>query len=77
MTEKTPKPKGRPKGTGIGYNKMMRVLISPRHEKLLTRLRIETSQSESEHVRRVLTLYLDGLIAKGDLTDLGPEEKTD
>jgi hypothetical protein len=50
---------------------MMRVIITPRQERLLTKLRVEWGLSESEHVRRALDDYLDGLIAKRELVDSG------
>lgn len=74
-TEET-KPKkdkqGRPRGTGSANTKLLRVIITPRQQRLLAKLRTEWGMSESEHVRRALDSYLDGLITKGELVDTGP-----
>lgn len=66
--------KGRPVGTGNANKKLMRVIITPRQERLLSKLRIEWGMSESEHVRRALDDYLDNLIEKGELVDNGPTQ---
>jgi len=68
-----PKPKGRPKKTGAATAKMMRVIITPRQQRLLDQLRSsEIGMSESEHVRRAIDDYLDKLITRGELVDNGP-----
>lgn len=64
--------KGRPAGTGSANKKLLRVIITPRQERLLSILRNEWGMSESEHVRRALDDYLDRLIDKGELVDSGP-----
>lgn len=64
--------KGRPIGTGNANKKLMRVIITPRQERLLSKLRNEWGMSESEHVRRALDHYLDNLIERGELVDNGP-----
>ena len=64
--------KGRPKGTGSANSKMLRVIITPRQERLFSQIREEIGGSESEHVRRALDDYLDKLIARGELVDNGP-----
>lgn len=71
MTENVPKTKGRPKGTGSANSKMLRVIITPRQERLFSQIREEIGGSESEHVRRALDDYLDKLIARGELVDNG------
>jgi hypothetical protein len=72
--ESIPKPKGRPKGTGTANQKMMRVLITPRQERLFAQLRkSDQGLSLSEHVRRALDDYIDKKIAQGVLVDHGPE----
>lgn len=63
--------KGRPVGSGNANKKLMRVIITPRQERLLSKLRNEWGMSESEHVRRALDDYLDNLIEKGELADTG------
>ena len=68
--------KGRPPGTGSASKKLLRVLVTPRQERLLSKLREEWGMSESEHVRRALDDYLDTLIAKGELDDSGPTSVT-
>jgi hypothetical protein len=73
----TPKPKGRPKGTGSANTKMLRVIITPRQERLLTILRTEQGLSESEHCRRAIDDYLNALIRSGDLVDPGAPKKED
>lgn len=72
MSDAPSRPKGRPKGSGSANSKMIRVIITPRQERLLTKLRLEWGMSESEHVRRALDDYLDTLILKGELIDNGP-----
>ena len=68
--DKSIKPKrGRPVGTGAKQAKVLRVIITPRQDRLLTKLRIEWGLSESEHVRRAIDLYLDSLLARGELKD--------
>lgn len=74
-TNKPEKKKGRPFGTGTGNTKMLRTLITPRHEKLLAKLRESTNTPESEHVRRAIEMYLKKLIKAGQLQDLGQDEK--
>jgi uncharacterized protein (DUF2126 family) len=64
--------KGRPPGTGSANTKMMRVIITPRQERLFAQIRKEVGGSESEHVRRALDDYLDKLIARGEIVDNGP-----
>lgn len=64
--------KGRPTGTGSANKKILRVIITPRQERLLSKLRNEWGMSESEHVRRALDDYLDRLIDKGELVDSCP-----
>jgi len=75
--ETTPKKdkKGRPPGTGSANTKLLRVIITPRQQRLLAILRTEWGMSESEHVRRALDYYLDGLISKGELVDPGAAAK--
>jgi len=65
------KKRGRPKGTGSANSKMLRVIVTPRQERLLSILRTEWGMSESEHVRRALDKYLDELITRGELVDSG------
>jgi len=72
MTENAPKPKGRPHGTGSASTKMLRVIITPRQERLFAQICTEIGGSESEHVRRALDDYIDKLIARGELVDNGP-----
>lgn len=72
MEEVKTKKLGRPKGSGSANTKLMRVIVTPRQERLLSKLRTEWGLSESEHVRRALDMYLDGLLAKGELVDDGP-----
>jgi len=72
MTESTPKTKGRPPGTGSASTKMLRVIITPRQERLFAQIRTEIGGSESEHVRRALDDYIDKLITRGELVDNGP-----
>ena len=61
--------RGRPKGTGK-QQRMLRVLITPRQDRLLRLLQKEWGLPESEHVRRALDSYLDSLLASGDLVDV-------
>jgi hypothetical protein len=49
---------------------MLRVLITPRQDRLLRLLQKEWGLPESEHVRRALDSYLDSLLASGDLVDV-------
>jgi len=72
VEELVEKKRGRPKGTGSINKKMLRVIVTPRQERLLAKLRTSWGLSESEHVRRALDVYLDALLAKGDLVDDGP-----
>jgi hypothetical protein len=51
---------------------MMRVIVTPRQERLFAQIRQELGGSESEHVRRALDDYLDKLIARGEIVDNGP-----
>lgn len=60
--------RGRPKGTGK-QQRMLRVLITPRQDRLLHVLQQEWGLPESEHVRRALDIYLDSLLASGDIVD--------
>jgi hypothetical protein len=60
--------RGRPKGSGK-TQRMLRVLITPRQDRLLRILQREWGLPESEHVRRALDAYLDALLASGDLVD--------
>ena len=64
--------RGRPKGSGK-VNRMLRILITPRQDRLLRILQREWGLPESEHVRRALDSYLDGLLASGDLVDVRKE----
>lgn len=67
---------GRPVGSGSSNNKLMRVLITPRQERLFAQMReSDIGMSESEHVRRALDDYIDKLIARGELIDYGPGGK--
>lgn len=68
MTE-SKKKAGRPVGSGSANQKLLRVLCTPRQERLLAVLRTEMGLSESEHVRRALDNYLDLLISRGELID--------
>ena len=61
--------RGRPKGTGK-QQRMLRVLITPRQDRLLRLLQKEWGLPESEHVRRALDSYLDSLLTSGDLVDV-------
>ena len=65
------KTKGRPPGTGSANTKLMRVIITPRQERLFSQIRQEIGGSESEHVRRALDDYLDKLITRGEIVDNG------
>ena len=66
--EKEGRKRGRPKGTGK-QQRLLRVLITPRQDRLLHILQQEWGLPESEHVRRALDMYLDSLLASGDLVD--------
>ena len=48
--------------------RMMRVILSPRQDRLLKKLKAE-GVSESEHVRRALDDYFRMLIDRGELKD--------
>jgi len=72
----TAKKLGRPKGSGSANSKMLRVIVTPRQERLLSKLRTEWGLSESEHVRRALDSYLDRLISSGELVDSEPVTTT-
>ena len=50
-------------------DRLLRMYLTPRQKRLLVRLKQEWGMTVSEHVRRAIDLYLDGLIAKGDLKD--------
>ncbi len=60
---------GRPAGSGAKQSRMARVILTPRQDRLLRKLRAEWGLSESEHIRRAIDLYLDGLLASGEITD--------
>jgi len=60
---------GRPPGTGAKQSRMARVILTPRQDRLLRKLRAEWGLSESEHIRRAIDLYLDGLLASGEIAD--------
>jgi hypothetical protein len=66
--EKEGRKRGRPKGSGK-QNRMLRVIITPRQDRLLRILQRDWGLPESEHVRRALDSYLDALLASGDLVD--------
>jgi hypothetical protein len=66
---KTAKSPGRPKGTGTKPGKLLRVLLTPRQDRLLTYLREVTGISESEAARTALNDYFDKLEARGELID--------
>lgn len=70
--EKTEKRIGRPTGTGTASTRLLRVLITPRQDRLLTKLRLENGMSESEYVRRAIDDLIDKLMARGELIDPGP-----
>lgn len=74
MNTNPPKSKltGRPKGTGTGPGKLLRVLLTPRQERLLTQVRVENGISESEFCRRALDDLFDKMEARGELMDSGP-----
>lgn len=65
---------GRPKGSGTSSaaNKILRVIITPRQERLLDQIRREWGMSPSETTRRALDNFLDAQIEKGELVDSGP-----
>jgi len=63
---------GRPKGTGTAPGKLLRVLLTPRQERLLTQVRVENGISESEFCRRALDDLFDKMEARGELVDNGP-----
>jgi hypothetical protein len=50
-------------------DRLLRMYLTPRQKRLLTKLKQEWGMTVSEHVRRAIDIYLDGLIAKGDLKD--------
>ena len=52
-----------------GQERMMRVIITPRQDRLLRKLRSEWGLSESEHIRRALDDYLRVLIERGDFKE--------
>lgn len=68
IQEKEGRKRGRPKGTAK-QTRMLRVMITPRQDRLLRKLQQEWGLPESEHVRRALDGYLDTLLASGDLVD--------
>lgn len=49
--------------------RLLKMYLTPRQDRLLRKLKKEWGMSVSEHVRRSIDLYLDGLITKGDLKD--------
>jgi len=67
--EKIVKKRGRPAGIMSKKQRLLRVIITPRQDRLLNKLKIEWGLSESEHVRRAIDIYLDSLIARGDIAD--------
>jgi hypothetical protein len=69
VVEEEGRKRGRPKGSGK-QQRMLRVLITPRQDRLLKILQKEWGLPESEHVRRALDAYLDGLLTSGDLVDV-------
>jgi len=75
--DKSVKPAGRTKGTGTVSTRLLRVNITPRQDRLLTRIRTEVGLSESEAVRRAIDDYLDKLIARGELTPDVPVTASD
>lgn len=60
---------GRPPGTGTKPGKLLRVLLSPRQDRLLTYLRENVGISESEAARTALDDYFEKLEARGELVD--------
>lgn len=63
------KPPGRPVGTGTKPGKLLRVLLTPRQERLMTQLRVVNGISESEAARTALNDYFDKLEQRGELVD--------
>jgi hypothetical protein len=59
MEEQTTKKKGRPAGKKSASTKMLRVIITPRQERIFDQIRREIGGTESEHVRRALDDYID------------------
>jgi len=68
MTEQK-KSTGRPKGTGTKPGKLLRVLLTPRQDRLLNQVRVENGISESEFARRALDDLFDKMEARGELVD--------
>jgi len=66
---KPPKSPGRPVGTGTKPGKLLRVLLTPRQERLMTQLRVVNGISESEATRSALNDYFDKLEGRGELVD--------
>jgi len=50
-------------------SRMLRVMLTPRQDKLLQKLKLEQGMSESEHVRRAIDEYLRKLIKNGELQE--------
>ena len=68
IQEKEGRKRGRPKSTAKQV-RMLRIMITPRQDRLLRKLQQEWGLPESEHVRRALDAYLDVLLTSGDLVD--------
>ena len=49
--------------------RLLRMYLTPRQKRLLTKLKSEWGMTVSEHVRRAIDDYLDRIILKGDLKD--------
>ena len=49
--------------------RMLKLYLTPRQQRLLKKLKADWGMSVSEHVRRAIDLYLDGLVDRGDLKD--------
>ena len=52
-----------------GESRMLRVIDTPRQDRLLRKLQAEWGLSESEHVRRALDDYLRLLVERGELKE--------
>ena len=72
--ETTAKKKGRPVGTGTSaaINRILRVPLTPRMDRLLEIIRSDWGMSNAETARRALDSWLDEQIRRGDLVDPGP-----
>ena len=61
--------KTKPFGSGSANSRLLRILCTPRQDRLLKELREQHGNSESEHVRRAIDMYLDLMVERGELKD--------